>query len=800
MQLEPATVLFADMRDFVRAITEGEQSPEGLSGIADTFGRLATDITEIIFKYGGTLGEFVGDQFVAVFGVPSPKEDDTLRAVAAAIEIQNRTSWIQGKRKKDPVSLSRGGLGIGISTGGPLYVGDVPSPWRSEFAILGSLVNRAARIEELTKEPRYREAEGLLILIDETSYKKVETLVECTELGEASLRSFSEVASMYKVRGWKPKVQPSIPLTEPVYLEEAQGKVSAMIEGIEVSAQRAAASETAQMLREIAEIFSSTLNIDVVLERILEGIRRLLGADHASILLFEEHAKKIEFRAVSPPSMKQTLRNLELKLGQGVVGWTIKEGKPALVSDAQKDERFFPDADKRTKIKTRSIACVPMIVHDKVIGAIEIVEERPDQYSNDDLNLLSSIATSAAIAIRNAQQHELIRDIADFLSSSLELVEVLDHILEGIRRLIGADRGAVLLVNEQTKQIEFKAASPPGTMEKVRDVKIEFGQGVVGWAVANGKPVLVPDALDDARFFPDVDKRTKIETRSIICVPMIVRDKVVGAIEAIDERPNQYSNDDLNLLSSIATSAAIAIQNARHLGELSSLRQREAAGQTLSVLGSFASQIVHSMNNKVGGIRAMVQRLEMTSGRAAQQRVIAAIDKNAAEALTMVGDLRDALRYGEPTPLNLNSAVREVARSFRGLLPQNIRLHQELCARSPFILADERSAREVVRNLIQNSVDALEGFESGDIWLQTEVISDRAVRLSVKDTGKGISEGNKDKIFEVDFTTKKIGKGLGMGLWWVKSYVEMLGGTISFESVMGQSTTFSVELPLEFCH
>jgi signal transduction histidine kinase len=150
--------------------------------------------------------------------------------------------------------------------------------------------------------------------------------------------------------------------------------------------------------------------------------------------------------------------------------------------------------------------------------------------------------------------------------------------------------------------------------------------------------------------------------------------------------------------------------------------------------------------------------------------------------------------------LNLNSAVREVARSFRGSLPPNIRLHQELCAQSPFILADERSAREVVRNLIQNSIDALEDAESGDIWLQTEIISDRSVKLSIKDTGKGISEENKDKIFEVDFTTKKIGKGLGMGLWWVKSYVEMSGGTISFKSITGQGTTFNVELPLEFCH
>ena len=162
-------------------------------------------------------------------------------------------------------------------------------------------------------------------------------------------------------------------------------------------------------------------------------------------------------------------------------------------------------------------------------------------------------------------------ELGKALTSSLQLDQVLRTIMEKINEVLRPDTWSLLLMDTERQELYFEIATGKGA-EKVKDLRIKVGQGLAGWVAEAGKAVVVPDTSKDSRFFSQVDLRTKLETRSIVAVPVRFREQCLGVIELINcVGPEGFSTRDMALLEALADYAAIAIENARHVQRIHEL-------------------------------------------------------------------------------------------------------------------------------------------------------------------------------------------------------------------------------------
>lgn len=173
--------------------------------------------------------------------------------------------------------------------------------------------------------------------------------------------------------------------------------------------------------------------------------------------------------------------------------------------------------------------------------------------------------------LRATGEVAVFHELGKALTSSLQLDQVLLTIMEKIHEFIRPDTWSLLLVDEVKQDLYFQIATGRGS-QALKDVRVKLGQGIAGWVAQTGQPVIVPDVSKDTRFFSKVDEKTKIETRSIVAVPVRFRDHCLGVIELVNcIGPEGFNDRDLALLEALADYAAIAIENARHVKRIHEL-------------------------------------------------------------------------------------------------------------------------------------------------------------------------------------------------------------------------------------
>jgi diguanylate cyclase (GGDEF)-like protein len=172
---------------------------------------------------------------------------------------------------------------------------------------------------------------------------------------------------------------------------------------------------------------------------------------------------------------------------------------------------------------------------------------------------------------REAGELAVFQELGKALTSSLQLDQVLRTIMEKIDEFLSPDNWSLLLLDETKKELYFELAVGKAS-QALKDVRIQMGQGIAGWVAENGEAVVVPDTSKDTRFFDKVDEKTKMETQSIVAVPVKFRGTCLGVIELINcFGPDGFDARDLNLLEALADFAAIALENARHVKRIHEL-------------------------------------------------------------------------------------------------------------------------------------------------------------------------------------------------------------------------------------
>lgn len=560
------------------------------------------------------------------------------------------------------------------------------------------------------------------------------------------------------------------------------------------------------ILFEVARAGASTLDFDRVLDRLLDAIRRTLRFECFEFILYDPVTQLLSTRAsygFAPEAYQHDLR-----LGEGVVGWVAQTRQAALINDALNDPRFVA-----VQPYTRSELAVPLEVGERFIGVVNVESPRLNAFTPDDERLLTTLAGQLAVIIENArlyaetQKHlsevSTLYSFAEKLSSSLDLPELLDLIVTTLKSVLHCRGVSITLLNPETQMLEIRAAA--GLQDKWRHAaKLKVGEGISGKVAATATPLYVPDAreLPDFIFFDPV-------VRSLLVVPMMVKDRVIGTLAIDQATPAAFTKDDERLLVIAAAQAAVAIENAQLYAALKERADKlEKAYKELQELDRLKDELVqnvsHELRTPLTFIKGYVELLldQEMGALNEQQRESLAIVSEKTNALTrLVSDIiflqqieRESL---DLAPHNMRDVARlalqscEISASRAGI---NLRLNAP--PDLPTIPIDRDRINQVFDNLLGNAIKF--SPRGGDITISVEDTGEY-LRMTVADTGVGIPADKLSRIFDrfyqVDGSATRRFGGAGLGLAIAKRIVESHGGRIWAESDIGQGSRFIFTLP-----
>jgi PAS domain S-box-containing protein len=388
----------------------------------------------------------------------------------------------------------------------------------------------------------------------------------------------------------------------------------------------------------------------------------------------------------------------------------------------------------------------------------------------------------------------LLNRASQALSSTLDFDQVLEIMLEEVRRLLNVVACSVWLIDRETNQLVCRQVTDP-LGEIVRGWRLEPGQGLAGWVATRGESIIVPDAWSDERHFKGIDAQTGLPLRSILTVPLRTKQDVIGVLQVVDQTINRFGDNDLRLMESLAGVAANAIENAHLFTELTKTQAQLIQRERLAALGQMSATIAHELRNPLMAIRMGVEYLlRNVAEDDPRQRGAQLMHANIDRIDRIVEDILFVARAPQPKliPALLPPIIEaEVARWELTLAEKKISLHLDLDASAPSIMLDIHQMARALSNLIGNSVDILS--PGGEIRLQLYSREEDQVTISLADNGPGISPEHLPRVFDPFFTTKTRGTGLGLSI--VKQIVEYHQGVIEVWSDMSVGTRFTILLP-----
>jgi sigma-B regulation protein RsbU (phosphoserine phosphatase) len=329
---------------------------------------------------------------------------------------------------------------------------------------------------------------------------------------------------------------------------------------IEPPTRPASDTELLSTLFDLGREVTSVLDLEELLAKIPQLIARLTRFNAFSVYLLDDARQelRIAYAVGYPDGVTATQR---LRLGQGVVGAAAEEGRPILVNDIRQEPRY--QGPLRNML---SQLAVPMRRKGKVIGALNLLSERTGAFTSQDEALLRQFATHVAVAIENARLFKSERQYVDTLetlaeigremSSILDLDVLLTRIAGLTKRLIDYRTFGILLINEATQELDMKFAVRYG--DDATSKRVKLGQGLVGWAALHKEPVLVADVSKDPRYLNLVP-----DARSELVIPMLIKDRCIGVFDLESPELDAFTKEHKELLTLLASQAAVAIENAR---------------------------------------------------------------------------------------------------------------------------------------------------------------------------------------------------------------------------------------------
>jgi GAF domain-containing protein len=464
------------------------------------------------------------------------------------------------------------------------------------------------------------------------------------------------------------------------------------------------------------------------------------------------------------------------------------------------------------------LVAVPSIWRDHVRGVLVVSDPAPDRvFSDQDIALLQPLADLAAAVLLQAERlsrmtaqfHALhVIDIA--LTSSVQLDRVINLILEKAVGLVGAEHGSLRLLNPESGELVLRAYLGEGWTAEVRAYTFEIGHGITGWVAEHRRPYLCLDAHTDPQNVILFE-----EMQSGVAVPLLTRldqeeeqTQLLGVLLLESTRPAAFDQHDVELLEALAQDAVIAIQNATQQQKLQGMHQalqteqeRRLAAEKWTVMGQAATALAHRINNLIGivpasagEIRRTLQQVDLSAAdRAWIESNLSRIERNGRFVLKLADSLfRPFQEPGPRARFDVNRLLNEALKAANP--PPTVEIIREYAQDLPRVESNSLLV-DIFLELFTNACRAMGDQPRQQLRVRTRMESEEGpwVVIAISDTGIGF---NADQMGHLWAMFKESADGLGFGLWWVRTFIERQGGTITAESSPGSGASFTVKLPV----
>ncbi len=555
-------------------------------------------------------------------------------------------------------------------------------------------------------------------------------------------------------------------------------------------------------LNEVAVALGSTLELQEVLETGLAKALDVVQVEAGAVSLLDEATGELVMAATRGWRRGSVPVGTHIPAGQGLSGLVISTGQVLVTSDV--------DADTRVAIKPfrdegiKAMVMVPMRAGGQVVGVFSVMSYEPHTFTDDQMQVLSTIGGMFGVAVGNAQLYEKVRsnlmqlsylnEVGGALTASLDLEHVLQIIMQGVTSLIGVERASIFLIDETTGDLVVEYSFGGDHKESIR-LRAPW-PGIAGWIAVHGQPIIANDVRRDPRFHAEIDATTHFATRSILGAPLKLDDQVIGVIEMLNKQNSPFTEMDRDLLVGFSKWAAIALHNAQLYQELDDAKERLATAEAVAVMSDMALNLTHRLNNRISVARVDATRIqskcpdELANPYLAEK--VEQIRQVTTESLNIIRRIRQPFEMADLEPVNLPECLTKALGNFQ--IDPRIEVIKNYVQNVPPALANPEKLVETFSHIIGNSLDAI--HDGGHLGLRIRQRPDRLVEVTVSDDGPGISEETQAHIFEPFFTTKGgDGRGLGLGLWLTRMYISRLGGQVKLDSTPGEGTTVSIRLP-----
>lgn len=561
-----------------------------------------------------------------------------------------------------------------------------------------------------------------------------------------------------------------------------------------------------QALSEIGKSVTSHLDLGKVLNLVVEAAVNLTSADESYLLLVDEDSRQLYLRARAhsggngsqdfwEESQDETARQV-LQSGEAVI--LSRNGKAGL------PQNEF------------SLVKVPVMAGQQAIGVLGVSNhEQQRTFAEDDEKLLAALGDWAAIAIQNAKHYEetqrfnrnlqLVNEVSQLVSSSLDVEQVPYLLLDRTARLVGAECGSLALLSQDRDGVIFQVAydGQGQELKGLKDFLMPLGRGIVGVVAQTGQPIIANDVRSHPAWSPLPDQLTGFTTQKLVAVPLVSEGEILGVMELLNKKEGDFNLEDVQLLSLVASAAASAIQNGRQYESLKQANQalrtaqeQQIAAERWTVLGKAAANLAHRINNSTALVpiaaqhtRELLQQVKMPPEL--RRDIEGNLDRIARNSLYTVELATVLLRRFRRNPSEARDINKLIERALALVeIPPNIRVLRHL---DPDLAPVDTSDLlvDVFVELISNAVQAI-GQKEGLLRIATFKAGKQKVTVQITNNGPGIPPENLERIFDMFYTTNPT--GLGFGLWWVKTFLEQQQGEIVVESQPNEQTTFTVTL------
>ena len=561
-------------------------------------------------------------------------------------------------------------------------------------------------------------------------------------------------------------------------------------------------NEIVEVLYRISSLDSNTEDPQEALQLILSEILQQLHCSSASIALKNPDTGNLNIEAHQ--GLPDKAHDLSMPIRHGITGWVALHGSPLIVNDVRKDARYV-----RLREDVRSEMAVPMEVRGSIIGVVNVDSESQGAFSDKDLQLLTLMTREASRVVnrlwlirklrQQTQQLESLIKTGQSLVSQRDLSRILNGLLRETRRIMQCRVCALYLLCDDGQRLELEALSDIHGSIDYRET-IQLDESSLGITVTRRKQIEVSNLArtEEHHFVPLIQRLPLV---SMLSTPITYGDQIIGTLNAYTEQEHRFNDDEKKLLSALASLGAVAIENARLYSRVFASEETLRKSERLSTLGLMAAEIAHEIRNPLTVIKLLFDSLGLDFAEEDPRREDVAIIREKVQQLEAI--IERVLSFGKTRESefqthDVRTLIEDTFALVRLKLEQcRIALHYDGQDQPIHVEADKAQLQQALLNLLINSVQAMpEGGEISVVldWIAYPDSTQTWAFIEVSDTGGGIEEEIKAKIFESFLSDKADGTGLGLAI--TKRIMRSHHGDIELTQSSGEGSTFKLWLPL----